>query len=453
MKGDGRVPDEYGGVELVRVSDRRHSAEHSRAFPRNPATLPNDGGTSGTVAPGAPAGEVMGAEAYVTSDSPPPDAPTPVAQPWAGWPAEWGTAWQSRSSWQARVSTVFSCVRVNSDAMATMTPVLYRGRFPLPRGAEGWRSWVLNPQPELYSGWDEFAQQLDVSMELRGNAYVMPTSWYADGNPRTFFVLDPDRCQPVMEDGQRRVYGPSGGDITDEVLHLRYLSVPGEAAGIGPLQGAAGNMVSASALEQYGANLALQGGIPWGVLESEQRLSPRQARMARDEYVAARMERTGAPALLPYGMKLNALTINPKDMALLDLKVFDEQRISGAFGVHPSMVNLPAPEGLTYANRVDLRTEHFLITLRPRANRVGNAFSQWALPGFVELRLNASEYLQGTIKERVETYLPLATQVDPATGRPFITGEELRGLIGLPPGGDLTTSTLDTLAQLTSGTQ
>jgi HK97 family phage portal protein len=348
---------------------------------------------------------------------------------------------------------VFSCVRVNSHAIGSMTPTLYRGRFPLPRGSEGWRTWTTNPQPELYSGWDEFAQQIDASLEMRGNAYVMPTSFYRDGYPRTFFALDPDRCTPRLEDGQRRVYGPSGEDITDDALHLRYLSVPGEALGIGPLQGAGSSLVSAAALDVYGANLARQGGIPWGVLESDQRLSPRQAAMARDEYVAGRRDLTGAPAFLPYGMKLNTLTLNPRDMALLDLKVFDEQRIAGAFGVHPSMVNLPAPEGLTYANRVDLRTEHFLLTLRPTASKMATAFSSWALPGFVQLKLNASEYLQGTIQQRVETYLPLMQAIDPATGRPVISGEELRELVGLPPGGDLATSTLDTLAQLTSGTQ
>jgi HK97 family phage portal protein len=449
------VADTSGSVELVRVTDRRHSAESQRAFPRNPVGSPNDLGTSGTVAPGAPAGDIMGAESYVTTgDDPPTHPPVPVAQPWSGWPAEWGTGWQTPASWQSRVGTVFSCVRVNSFALGSMTPMLLRGRFPLPRGAEGWRSWTVNPQPELYSGWDEFVQQLDASLELRGNAYIVPTSFYADGWPRTFFVKDPDRVQPRLEDGVRRLYDEHGVDVTDDGwLHLRYLSVPGCAEGIGPLQGAASNLVSAAALEQYGANLALQGGIPWGTLESEQRLSPRQARLARDEYIASRQERTGAPAFLPYGMKLNVLTLSPRDMALLDLKVFDEQRISGAFGVPPSMVNLPAPEGLTYANIVDRRTEHYVVTLRPTASKIGTAFGQWALPGIVQLRLNASEYLQGTVRDRVETYLPLATAVDPTTGRPIISGEELRELVGLPPGGPDIAVTLAALEQQTSGTQ
>jgi HK97 family phage portal protein len=227
------------------------------------------------------------------------------------------------------------------------------------------------------------------------------------------------------------------------VLHLRYLTVPGQAAGIGPLQGAGSNLAGAAALEHYAANLARGGGIPWGVIESEQRMSPRQTDLVKSEWLAARADRSGAPAVMPYGMKLNTLTLSPKDMALLDLRVFDEQRISGAFGVPPTMVNLPAPEGLTYANVVDRRTEHYVGTLRPTASRVATAMSGWALPGFVNLRLNASEYLQGTTRDRTETYLPVLQAG-------VITPEEFRELVGLPPGGDLT---LEAIAQLTTGTQ
>ena len=48
------------------------------------------------------------------------------------------------------------------------------------------------------------------------------------------------------------------------------------------------------------------------------------------------------------------------------------------------------------SNRVDLRTEHYLLTLRPSASKIGTSFSAWALPGFVTLRLNASEFARTT---------------------------------------------------------
>jgi HK97 family phage portal protein len=444
------VADTTGSVELVRVEDRRRITPHERAFPRTPVASPNDQGESGTVAPAAPAGEVMGPEHVTGMEAAPPSmAPPPLAQPWAGWPADWTPPWTSPTSQLgSRVSTVFSCARVNAHALGSMTPVLRRGRFPLPRGAEGFRSWALNPQPELYADWSEFVEQYALSVMLRGNAYVLPTSEFRDGYPRTFYVRDPDSCRPVIEGGVRRVYDTRSGDDlveTENLLHLRYLSVPGVAEGIGPLAGAGQSLIGAAALERYSANLAAAGGIPWGVMESDQRLSPRQAQLARAEYLASRATLDGAPAFVPFGFRLNTLTLSPKDMALLDLRVFDEQRIAGAFGVHPSMVNLPAPEGLTYSNRVDLRTEHYLATLRPLAGKLATPLSLWALPGYVTLQLNASEYVQGSVAERVTTYLPLFTAG-------VLSAEELRELVGLPPGGDMAT-TLDAIQQLTTGTQ
>jgi hypothetical protein len=57
------------------------------------------------------------------------------------------------------------------------------------------------------------------------------------------------------------------------------------------------------------------------------------------------------------------------------------------------------------------------------------------------------------VRDRVETYLPMATAIDPETGRPILSGEELRELVGLPPGGPDLQTTLAALEQLTSGTQ
>lgn len=436
------MADSSGAVDLVRVVDRRRIGEHQRAFPRNPAAPPNDQGLYGSVAPQAVSGDVMDADA-APADVPPTGAEPPRAMAWAGWPSDWVPPWDQQSARTSRVSTVWSCVRLNSSAISSMTPVIQRGRQPITRGDANWRSWLVNPQPELYADVSEFFQQLDVSLELRGNAYLVPTSWYGDGYPRTFFVRDPDTITPRMEDGVRRLYDTQGRDVTgDGILHLRYLTIPGQAAGLSPLEGAASNLRGAASLESYGANLAGRGGIPWGTIESDQRLTPRQAGLAKAEYLASRQDLSGAPAVLPYGMRLNTLTLSPRDMLLLDLRVFDEQRIAGAFGVPPSMVNLPAPEGLTYANIVDRRTEHYIQTLRPIASKVAAAISAWALPGLVALRLNASEYLAGTTSERVTTYLPALTAG-------AITVEEYRELVGLPP----MEAGADAVAEQTSGTQ
>lgn len=425
--------------ELFTVRDYRSS---TRAFP----VLPNGNGADGTVAPDAPGGAIVEATVVLEGDSPAGAVPPPDAQRWAGWPATWATQqWNGGVGLAERVSTVFSCVRLNSGAIGSMTPVVSRGRDPL--DLRNLPQWVTNPQPELYSDVGEAFEQIDASMEYTGDAYLLATSRdRITDQPRTWMVLDPTRVLPVLETGVRRVY-VNGRDETDDVLHLRYRSMPGRADGLSPLEGARGNLASAAALEHYGAQLARMGGIPWGVLEMPGRLRNSQAEQVAQDFVQSRRALDGRPAVVSGGAVLKTLTINPKDMALLDLRVFDEQRIAAAFGVHPYLVGLPQPSGLTYANASTLRDDHYRSTLRITAGKMGRGLSEWALPADLSLTLNASEYVQGTVAERVDTYLPLLTALD-QDGQPVLTGEELRTLIGLPP----RAATGDAINRQTTGT-
>jgi phage portal protein BeeE len=143
---------------------------------------------------------------------------------------------------------------------------------------------------------------------------------------------------------------------------------------LSPLSAAAGNLRSAGALEAYGANLAEGGGIPWGVLSTEQRLSARQARLARQQYREQRQELTGDPVVMGFGLSLDTLNLSPKDMALLDLRIFDEQRIASVLGVPPWLVGLPQPSGMTYANAMSLFSFHWR-RLRPVAKRLTSGLS------------------------------------------------------------------------------
>jgi len=386
-------------TELIRVTDRR-AAHQERAFGKS---APNGNEPIGTVGPDvAASGQVVTVGAPATA--PPTVPPVPTVQPWAGWPEEWGTPlWNQGVGLQARVSTVFSCVDLNSSALASMTPVLRRGGVA---ASPYEREWIQNPQPELYAHWGEFMQQVVVSLEMRGNAYLRVTVRYGDGLPRRFFILDPDSVHVEWRNGVRAYFDPQGREIpAEEILHLRYLTIAGQALGLSPLEGARGNLVSAAALERYGAMLASKGGIPWAVLNSPDRLTAQQSEDMKTQWVAAAARRDGAPAVLSGGLELKTLTLSPKDMALLDLRVFDEQRIAAAFGVSPYLVGLPQPEGLTYANTTALFDFHHRRKLRPLGSNIGTALSGWALPFGQELALNASEYTQGNQAERVTTWL------------------------------------------------
>lgn len=424
----------------ARRLQRQQAREQHRAFPRDPSLANNSPNPASTVgpetAPTTALAAPVGAEPVVV-DGDALEGAVPTAKgfypsAWAGYPSGWGTGW---SNWGGgagladpvmgrKVSTVFSCVELNANALGSMpVSIAERGRPIDP--AE--YPWTENPDPRLYSGWDEFVVQWAASMWTRGEAFICQTGMdYDSFLPSSFMVLDPDRVQVEFDADGLRTYQLEGRPLMGlDVLHTRYMTLAGWPRGLSPLQAAAGNLRSAGALEQYGANLAEGGGIPWGVLTSEQRLSGRQARLAREQYREQRSDLTGDPVVLGYGLSLDTLNLSPKDMALLDLRVFDEQRIASVLGCPPWLVGLPQPSGMTYANALSLFGFHWR-RLRPIAKRLTVGLSAWALPRGRTAALSAGDYVQPDLAERSTAYSQMVRD-----GAMHV--DEWRALENLPP--------------------
>ena len=347
----------------------------------------------------------------------------PPMQAWSGWPVEWNTPnWGSAvgvTSVMERVSTVFGCIDLNGSILSTMPPYRMASRVvtdPLP--------WMSNPQPEIYTGWTEMMKQLITSF-YGGDAFLWCTSRYADGTVRNFVVLDPAWVHIEML-GQVRTYTMNEVDITADVLHLRYVSWPGIASGLGPLEALASNIFGVEMMERYEATLASRGGIPWAILTAPGNLSSTQATDLRDNFVAARLSAVGAPAVLSGGVTLSPLTLSPKDMALLELRQFDEARICQLLGVPPLLMGLPSGDSVTYRNAEGIYDFHWRAYLRPKAATITEAISHWALPSTQSLELNRDDYVKPSFAERVNGYKTLFEIVDPISGQRAMTIDEIR---------------------------
>lgn len=351
-------------------------------------------------------------------------APPPV-MPWSGWPVEWNTpTWGADVGIESiigRVSLVFGCIDLNSSIMSTMPPYRLQGSTvinPLP--------WMANPQPEVYTGWTEALKEIAMCYWGAGEVFLWATSRYADGTVRTFVMLNPGWVDVEM-DGQTREYEMGGLDITDDLLHIRYCSWPGVPHGFGPLQALASNLFGVAALEQYQANLAVRGGIPWGVLTAPGNLTETQAIGMRENFVQARLSALGSPAVLSGGVTLTPFTISPKDMALLELRAFDEIRISTLLGVPPTLMGLPTGDrSMTYRNAEGIYDFHWRAYLRPKAATIMEAVSHWALPSTQSIELNRDEYVRPSFQERVNAYNVLFNIYDPVTGQRGMTIDEIR---------------------------
>jgi HK97 family phage portal protein len=330
----------------------------------------------------------------------------PSPSPWSGWPAEWSTPdWDWNSRFNSLVDIAWACIDLNASVVSAMEVFRTRaGRVIEPA------SWMANPDPSIYSSWEEFIKQLFRDY-MMGEAFVMPVAIGADGYPMTFRVVPPWMMHVEMKGGRRlyRMGGASGTDVTDEVLHLRYDSATDTARGKGALEVAGGRRVTAGLIEKYTRKVVENGGVTFQSLETDQELSPDDAQDLLNQYMVSRQQNFGAPPVFDNGVTLKShSTISPKDMAMIEIAQFTEARICVLLGVPPFMMGImPGGQSMIYSNVSQVYDQHSRLSLRPKLAAVRGALSAWALPHTQRLEFNDDEYSRPDFGGRAEAYAKL----------------------------------------------
>jgi len=325
---------------------------------------------------------------------PPPPIQRPM--PWSGWPAEWATPnWFGATP---LTDIAWTCVDLNASLLATMPPYLVGPADSLNA------AWLRNPDPDIYSSWEEFAKQLFWDFQL-GEVFVYATAYYATGYPARFHVLPAWAVEVDFDRNGLRRYAVGSADVTADILHLRYASATGDAHGHGPLEAGAGRMIAAQMFAQYGYGLAAGGGIPSSTLTHPDELDAAQADELKRQWVTARLSALGEPAVLSGGVTWEAAQMNPRDMALTDLQDRAEARVAVMFGVPPFLVGLPTGgDSMTYSNVSSLFDYHWRAGLRPKAAAVMGGLSEWLLPRGTIVEMNRDAYVQPGPLERAQTW-------------------------------------------------
>jgi HK97 family phage portal protein len=358
----------------------------------DPATVP-----PGTVGPpSAVPGDPNGIELVDEGPGTPRMGP-PRAAPWSGWPAEWQTpGW---GQLETLVDTAWSCLDLNASIISTMPPYATTGGE-----VTSSPSWLPNPDPELYTSWDEFAKQLWWDYQM-GEAFVICTARFADGYPARFHVLEPWLVDVEIGGNGRRQYRIGSIDPGDDLLHIRYKSTTSSARGVGPLDAGRTRMIAAGLLQRYASRVIESGGVPYYVLKHPLELSEQQVGELQAQWWASRMNALGMPAVMSGGVEIETLQTSPKDMTLLELSQYNESRIAVLLGVPPFLAGLPSGgDSMTYSNVTSLFDYHWRAGLRPKVSPVVHALSQWALPRGTDIEVNRDEYVRPGPLERAQTY-------------------------------------------------
>jgi len=139
------------------------------------------------------------------------------------------------------------------------------------------------------------------------------------------------------------------------------------------------------------------------------------------------------PAVLSGGITYATQSMSPRDMALLDLKIFDLQMVANAFGVPSTLAGLPvAAGGLSYSSPKMARDQHWSGFLLPLCQRIAGALSNWALPRGTRFEFNPNRYLQGDAMDQTAALAAAFAVVD-EKGRRGLTIDEFRTAMRFAP--------------------
>ena len=400
-------------------------------FDRSPDGITPNLNPETSVSPTWEAGDPDGLD--LTSFDEPVEAralPVVYPVPWDGWPASWAMPnWNFGSRFNELVDVAWMCLDINARVLSSMPVYRTRGGEIIEPA-----SWMSNPDPSVYSSWHEFAKQLFWDYQC-GEAFVLSMARFANEFPTTFRVVPPWMVDVEIRGGGRvyRLGGPSGVDVTGDMLHIRYKSTSDSAHGVGPLESAGGRMLTAGVLAKYVREVAQTGGDAGQTLETDQDLTPEDARDIATEWINSRANGVRHPPVLDQNVKLvDHQIMSPRDMALLEIAQFTESRIAGLLGVPPFLAGLPATgggdgESMTYSNVSQIFDYHDRLSLRTFASDVMAALSGWALPRGQAAELNRDEYSRPDFATRADSWVKLVeagiVTVEEARAAERFTGE------------------------------
>lgn len=300
-----------------------------------------------------------------------------------------------------RISTVFSCVKIISEALAQLPIKVYR-ELPEDKGRDSVDSPLaerLHHLPNEEQSDFEFKEQMQQWACLRPYAYAEVT---LDGQ---MWPRHPDRIKAERLKGSKRLrYQYLEDDGTwRPILWEDMLRVPGSPV----LQYARESFGLAQAIEAYGSKSFANGVRPSGIVTTTKVLDENGRDKLRTwiEEGNAGSERSGRVMILPEDMKFVQLGMSNQDAEFIASRVHSITDIARWFRIPAYMLDVLQPGAVSYAS-IEMQSIEFVVfTMMPW-------FKRWEGAIWRDLIGQGEEYaefllaglLRGTTKDRYDAY-------------------------------------------------
>ena len=258
-----------------------------------------------------------------------------------------------------------------------------------------------------------------------GYAYWQITELFMD----TYRVRSVQRVSPARVTIQTN-------SIASEIEYYMVDGTPVPNSGIGSLVvfngvdegllNRAGRTIRTGAELERAAAMYAREPIPSMVLKSNGTALPAD-RIAKllESWGSARRNR--GTAFLNADVELQTVGFDPEKLQLASARSYIATEIARACGIPAYYIDAETGSSMTYSNAVNQRQTLLDFSLIPLMTSISERLS---MPDFVpssqEVKFDLSDYLRGSDLERANIYKVLNSIVDPVTGQPALTVDEIR---------------------------
>ena len=215
-----------------------------------------------------------------------------------------------------------------------------------------------------------------------------------------------------------------GRDYTaDDVVHSKFLNVPGRLRGLGPISAAREEIEGAQLARDYKTKFFTDGSNLKGYLRTSENITQEAAQQAKASWKAS--GEAGDIKVVGKNLEYVPLSLKPADLQFLETQKFDTTQIARLLGI-PASIMLAAVDGsnLTYSNIEQSWIEFADYTLAAYAGEIEEIFNR-LLPRGRTAKFDWDSSQRANMSDRYTAY---KTAIEAG----FLTVDDVRRKEGLP---------------------
>jgi HK97 family phage portal protein len=338
-----------------------------------------------------------------------------------------------------KLSAVWACVRLIAETIGGLPINAYK---IMPDGTrvldyDHQLCQLFKNKPNRYQNRVEFFETMTMQLCLHGNAYAHIQRG-TGGKIVSLLPLMAEQMEVnLLTDGSLVYRYNSGANLAvyapESIWHLKLMS--NGIVGLSPLSYARNSVGIGIASEDRVKSLASNGFKPTGVLTIDKLLKPEQREQIRNQFADLATGSSDPLRVLEAGMVYQQISMNPKDVQLLETRKFQIEDIARFFGV-PSVLINDTSASTTWGSGIEQIVQGFYkLGLRPYLERyeasIANTLLSTADRRNYEFEFDFGALLRGDDLTRFQSYKE-------AINSGFKTINECRKAEGLYPidGGD-----------------